>query len=116
VLAQTCDFLGIDSSWRPAGAVAAVVNPSEGKRPPRVWWRTIGDLALRTGNAHRVPEWMVRLNEGDSALVRREVAADELVLPPSVVAQLHRALQADSRRLSRLWGNDERPPWLEHES
>jgi hypothetical protein len=116
VLSRACSFLGIDNTWRPAQAVATVMNPSEGKRPPRAWWRTIGDLALRTGNTHRVPDWMVRLNEGDSALVRREVAAAELVLPPSVVAQLHRALRVDSARLAKLWGGAGRPSWLEDES
>jgi hypothetical protein len=116
VLSRACSFLEIDSDWQPTEAVATVVNPSEGKRPPRAWWRTIGDLALRTDNTHRVPDWMVRLNERDSALVRREVAADELVVPPSVVAQLHRALRPDAIRLARLWSPDRLPSWLEDES
>jgi hypothetical protein len=116
VLTRLSDFLGIDSTWQPAESAAAVVNPSEGKRPPRAWWRTIGDLALRTDNTHRVPDWMVKLNEGDSSLVRREVAADELEVPPSVVAQLHRALHPDLHRLKALWGPDNSPSWLELDS
>jgi hypothetical protein len=116
VLQRTCSFLGIDSAWRPDGAVGAVVNTSEGKRPPRIWWRAIGDLALRTGTTHRVPHWMVRLNEGDSGLVRREVAADELELSPTLVAQLHRALRPDCIRLAKLWGPERPPAWLEPES
>ncbi|HVW80204.1 MAG TPA: sulfotransferase [Mycobacteriales bacterium] len=114
-LARVCDFLGIDSAWRPTETAAAVVNASEGKRPPRAWWRALGELTLRTGSTDRVPAWMVRLNEGDSTLVRREVAADELVVPPGLVAQLHRALHADSTRLRRLWGADA-PAWLQDES
>lgn len=116
VVERVCGFLGIDPSWRPPGAAGAVVNASAGKRPPRAWWRAVGELVLRTGNTHRVPDWMVRLNEGGSALVRREVAAGELDLTPSLVAQLHRALRADYRRLARLWGPQPRPSWLDPEA
>ena len=115
VIGLVADFLGIDASWRPP-VPAHGINASAGIRTPRAWLRAIGYVTLRSGSAHRVPDWMARLNDGDSRWVRRDVEPDELRIPPGVEAQLLRALRPDQLRLSRLWGAGKTPTWLEAES
>jgi len=110
VLRRLLTFLGLDPTWRPS-APPEPENPSEGKRAPRRWWRGVGHAMLRYDKTHWVPDWMVRLNEGPSTLTRREIDADELVIPPQVAESLRRALAADRRRLQSIW-TESVPNWL----
>lgn len=114
VLAETFGFLGIDSAWRPA-AWPAAANVSEGKRAPRRWWRGVGDAMLRYDKTHLAPEWMVRLNEGSSSLVRREITPEELSIPAATAQTLQRALREDQSRLRQLWHGPV-PDWLDHQT
>jgi hypothetical protein len=109
-LGRLLGFLGLDPAWRPP-AQPEPENPSAGKRAPRRWWRGVGEVILRYDKTHWVPDWMVRLNEGPSNLTRREIAADELVIPVAVAESLQRALAADQRRLRLIWG-ESAPDWL----
>jgi Sulfotransferase domain len=115
VLARSASFLGIDAGWRPPAEVPAV-NASDGKRAPRAWWRQVGDITLRSDKTAWVPDWVVRLNESDSAAVRREIDTSELEIAPDLAAELRRALADDSRRLARLWATEPSPDWLQPES
>lgn len=114
LIARVAGFLGLDASWRPPAGVPRA-NSSDGKRRPRAWWRELGELTLRTERTHRIPGWMVRLNDSDSTLVRRSVDPEELELPQSVAAELRRALREDHRRLAAMWDDSVPPPWLEAE-
>ena len=114
VMSRLFGFLGLDASWRPAVVPAA--NASDGKRPPRRWWRAVGEATLRLDKTLWVPQWMVRLNDSDSAVVRREVASDELVVPRDVERHLRAALSADLRRLRGHWGPAALPAWLQGEA
>lgn len=113
-LARAAAFLCLDPGWRPP--VVAPANVSEGKRPPRAWWRALGEVTLRSGNADRVPRWMSRLNDSGSPLVRRAVDAAELDLPSDIADELRRALREDHRRLAAMWTVGSTPTWLETES
>ena len=107
-------FLGLDPSWRPVVVPAA--NPSAGKRPPRRWWRAVGEATLRLEQTKRVPGWVARLNESGSPAVRRELDPAELVVPKLVEEHLIRALAADRRRLIDHWGPSNPPAWLQSDS
>jgi hypothetical protein len=114
VMRRLFGFLGIDQDWRPA--VLPTANVSEGKRAPRAWWRALGAATIRLDKTDWVPEWMVRLNESRSPMVRRELATAELEVPKQVEVALGRALDADRRRLITQWGPDEVPDWLHSEA
>jgi hypothetical protein len=103
-------FLGL-AAGSPPLTDPEPANSSEGKRAPRRWWRGVGHTILRYDKTHWVPDWMVRLNEGPSTLTRREIAADELVIPAEVADSLRRALAVDRRRLQSIWG-ESAPDWL----
>ncbi|MGN6474484.1 MAG: sulfotransferase family protein [Mycobacteriales bacterium] len=114
VIDRLFTFLGVDATWRALQLPAA--NPSEGKRPPRRWWRALGEATLRLDLTDRVPAWMVRLNESGSPAVRRDLDPAELLVPTEVEAELRRALAADRRRLIAHWGDQETPAWLDDEA
>ncbi|HVV76873.1 MAG TPA: sulfotransferase [Mycobacteriales bacterium] len=111
VMTRLFGFLDIDADWRPEELPAA--NVSEGKRPPRRWWRALGAAALRYEKTDWVPAWMVRLNDSHSAVVRREASAEELAVPAETAASLRRALAEDRARLTALWGDEVPPAWLQ---
>ncbi|HWC36626.1 MAG TPA: sulfotransferase [Mycobacteriales bacterium] len=112
-LARLFGFLDLTPTWRPSAVPAA--NPSEGKQAPRRWWRTLGEATLRLDKTDWVPEWMIRLNESRSPVVRREVAPDELSVSDRTAAELARALHADQVRLREHWGPEPTPDWLEND-
>jgi hypothetical protein len=114
VLPRLFGFLGVDPAWRPARLPSA--NVSEGKLAPRRWWRALGAATLRYDKTHWVPDWMGRLNDSASPLVRREVPADELAIGDPVASQLHRALAADRVALRRLWADATPPQWLQSDA
>lgn len=111
VIGRLLTFLGLDPGWEAPELPAA--NPSEGKRPPRRWWRALGEASLRLDLTDRIPGWMVRLNDSASPAVRRELDPAELVVPAGVEAELARALAEDRQRLLAYWGVDKAPAWLQ---
>jgi hypothetical protein len=110
VLERLFTFLDVGAGWRPDEVPAA--NPSAGKRPPRRWWRALGEVTLRLDMTDWVPEWMARLNASASPAVRRELDPAELIVPADVEDHLRRALAEDRRRLADHWGPEDPPAWL----
>ena len=104
-LSKVFAFIGVDPQWTPAN-VTTEFNTVEGRRAPRRWWRSAGDVLIRTGLGERLPlrvrPALERLDA--TGLARRPIADAELVVDDDLRARFIRFFRADLVTLTQWMG------------
>ena len=94
-------FVGVDPEVTPSN-LKEEHNVSEGRRVPRQWARTVGNVLIRSGLDRRLPRSLERVNRGP--LFARQVRPEELVIDDDLRARLVAYLRSDLEALRGIMG------------